>query len=386
MTKIVQIEGGSYANESVKTRPSRTLVAETDNYDLLLHDGVTPGGRRILSQANSDARYQEKIAELNGFAGFGPASVGFMVRTATASYALRKLTVNGANLQITSGDGLAGDTVIGLAPTITSEHTWSGQQLFQDIVQFDSGINADVFGNVTGNVTGNLTGNATGNHHGTFDGTSSGTHAGNLDVRGKTVQFDNAQIPNAAVAGLNALVSGLVNLPVGIICMWSGSIASIPAGWGLCNGTNGTPDLRDRFVAGAGGALAVAAVGGSATHTHTATTANAGEHDHVITVAGHALTEAQIPAHKHANGICDAGSAMFNHGSLAANPTTADSVDNNGAAGTTEGWTTTVGGGLPHSHTATSDSEAAHSHAVTVDQTDGRPPYYALAYIMRLAA
>jgi len=37
-------------------------------------------------------------------------------------------------------------------------------------------------------------------------------------------------------------------IPRGIICMWSGSIATIPAGWAFCNGANGTPDLRDRFV------------------------------------------------------------------------------------------------------------------------------------------
>ncbi len=61
----------------------------------------------------------------------------------------------------------------------------------------------------------------------------------------------------------------------GMIIMWSGSIASIPSGWALCNGSNGTPDLRDRFVVGAGSSYAVAATGGSkdaivVSHTHTA--------------------------------------------------------------------------------------------------------------------
>lgn len=62
----------------------------------------------------------------------------------------------------------------------------------------------------------------------------------------------------------------------GMIILWSGSIASIPAGFALCNGTSGTPDLRDRFIVGAGSTYAVNATGGSAdatlpTHTHTAT-------------------------------------------------------------------------------------------------------------------
>jgi len=63
-------------------------------------------------------------------------------------------------------------------------------------------------------------------------------------------------------------------IPAGGILLWSGSIGSIPAGYTLCNGSNGTPDLRDRFVVGAGSTYAVNATGGSAdaivvSHTHT---------------------------------------------------------------------------------------------------------------------
>jgi hypothetical protein len=73
-------------------------------------------------------------------------------------------------------------------------------------------------------------------------------------------------------------------IPAGGIFLWSGSIGSIPAGYVLCNGSNGTPDLRDRFVIGAGSTYAVDATGGSAdaivvSHTHTATS--------VVTDPGH---------------------------------------------------------------------------------------------------
>jgi hypothetical protein len=75
-------------------------------------------------------------------------------------------------------------------------------------------------------------------------------------------------------------------VPAGVIVMWSGSIATIPSGWALCNGSSGTPDLRDRFVVGAGSTYAVAATGGSAnatlvSHTHTATVTDPG-HAHTI--------------------------------------------------------------------------------------------------------
>jgi hypothetical protein len=66
------------------------------------------------------------------------------------------------------------------------------------------------------------------------------------------------------------------SIPSGAIILWSGSIASIPSGWLLCDGTSGTPDLRNRFIVGAGSTYAVAATGGTAdavvvSHTHTAT-------------------------------------------------------------------------------------------------------------------
>jgi len=108
----------------------------------------------------------------------------------------------------------------------------------------------------------------------------------------------------------------------GLICLWSGSIVSIPAGWALCNGSNGTPDLRDCFLVGAGSTYAVGATGGANTHTHTFT-ANA--HNHAL-VAGAFV----------------AAGLLFG------------STTNNVAV------------------TGTTDSE------------DNRPPYFALAYIMKL--
>jgi hypothetical protein len=81
-------------------------------------------------------------------------------------------------------------------------------------------------------------------------------------------------------------------LPSGIICMWSGVIATIPNGWALCNGTNGTPDLRNRFVIAAGGNYSVGATGNgsvpSHTHTFSANTSSAGNHRHEISVTQHA--------------------------------------------------------------------------------------------------
>jgi hypothetical protein len=78
-------------------------------------------------------------------------------------------------------------------------------------------------------------------------------------------------------------------VPSGLIAIWSGSSATIPSGWLLCNGTSSTPDLRNRFVVGAGSTYAVGATGGTAdavvvSHTHTATVTDPGHfHSYGIT-------------------------------------------------------------------------------------------------------
>lgn len=90
-------------------------------------------------------------------------------------------------------------------------------------------------------------------------------------------QVQSGFIGNNAVttAKLDSTVSGAL-VPIGGIIMWSGSIATIPSSWRLCNGANGTPNLQDRFIVGAGSGYAVAATGGSAdatlvSHSHTPT-------------------------------------------------------------------------------------------------------------------
>jgi hypothetical protein len=100
---------------------------------------------------------------------------------------------------------------------------------------------------------------------------------------GTTATNPIQSIASVGTAGQVLTSNGASALPTmqaafisGMIILWSGSVVSIPAGWLLCNGASSTPDLRDRFVVGAGSTYAVDATGGSAdatlpTHTHTAT-------------------------------------------------------------------------------------------------------------------
>jgi len=138
-------------------------------------------------------------------------------------------------------------------------------------------------------------------------------------------------------------------VPTGGIILWSGSTGSIPATWYLCDGTNGTPDLRNSFIVGAGSTYAVNATGGTAdavvvSHNHTATS--------VVTDPGHTHT--------------------YN----------APSLSPNNAAGS-----------IPDYIQQTSTNTGSNTTGITVATTVATagvsgtnanlPPYYALAYIMK---
>ena len=56
-------------------------------------------------------------------------------------------------------------------------------------------------------------------------------------------------------------------VPSGGVILWHGASNAVPKGWAICDGTNGTPDLRDRFVIGAGGKYGLDATGGAASAT-----------------------------------------------------------------------------------------------------------------------
>lgn len=131
-------------------------------------------------------------------------------------------------------------------------------------------------------------------------------------------------------------------VPSGVILLWSGSVASIPTGWLLCNGSNGTPDLRSRFIVGAGSTYSVADTGGSAN-------AIVVSHTHSVVDPGHTHEQ---------NGQTlgpGAGGFAFGAGSLAV-------PVNNTDSNTT---------GISISSTGSSGTNA------------NLPPYYALAYIMK---
>jgi microcystin-dependent protein len=204
-------------------------------------------------------------------------------------------------------------------------------------------------------------------------------------------------------------------LPIGSVIMWFGTVGAIPAGWQVCDGTNGTPDLRDRFVVGAGSAYALGNTGGADTvtlttaqipsHTHSisgsGTTANANI-SHTHTFSG--TTGGQSVNHTHSGSTDVQG--VHNHntiggGSLAAGggyrAATSDFTRATDAAGAHNHNFTTNSASNDHVHSLSGTTAAAdpvHAHTFSFSGTSGgtgggnahenRPPYFALLFIMRV--
>jgi hypothetical protein len=180
--------------------------------------------------------------------------------------------------------------------------------------------------------------------------TCSGTlvSSGTVDITGG-FKLDGS----AGTSGQVLVSAGSGNTPTwgasfvaGMIILWSGSSATIPSGWLLCDGSSSTPDLRNRFVVGATSTYAVGATGGTAdaivvSHTHTAT----------VTDPGH--------AHPFANGVVQ--------------------LDLGTSATQLQSSTT----GSLSTGTAVTGITVANSTTGSSGTNQNLPPYYALCYIMK---
>ena len=140
------------------------------------------------------------------------------------------------------------------------------------------------------------------------------------------------------------------SIPIGGIILWSGTIANIAnlSGWELCDGNNGTPDLRDKFVVGAhsDGASNVTFSTAGVVSGHYAPGNTGGS-------VAHQLTEEELAQHDHSYSVPPSNNQLAQGGQ-----------DPGFNSGNTAGNTGTAG--------------SNHYH-------ENRPPYYALAYIMRVS-
>jgi hypothetical protein len=170
----------------------------------------------------------------------------------------------------------------------------------------------------------------------------------------------------ATTAFVQAALSAL--LPSGVITMWSGTVATIPSGWLLCNGSSGTPDLRDRFIVGArqdDAGVAKTNITGALTQTGGSKDAIVVDHTHTMSSAGSASGTLNT-------GVFDFGSFQSGSGVFSVSGSQPSRMQGN--AGT--GSLTTATLSIPdHTHTI-NNTGSSGTNANLV-------PYFALAFIMK---
>ena len=174
-------------------------------------------------------------------------------------------------------------------------------------------------------------------------------------------------------AGSGANLTGIVGVPSGCILLWSGAEGAIPSGFVLCNGSNSTPDLRNRFIVGAGDSYSVGNSGGNNDVT---------------------LSTSQLPSHNHSF----SGSQSHDHGYAFASGSGGSIGNNYNSSGianvTNRGNIAELeqSGGNDGQRLAGFTADTG-DETVTISGTSGstgsggaienRPPYYALCYIMK---
>lgn len=192
-----------------------------------------------------------------------------------------------------------------------------------------------------------------------------------------------APTPSSASVGTQVVNAEWVRLlintiePIGTIKAYAGTVGTVPTGWNVCDGTNGTLDLRDRFITGAGTTFLQNTTGGwtagSLTTPVNGTTTSAGTHSHTGVTGGHSLVISEMPAHSHTVPIYSEANSTGG---------------NNASTGNVTPWdpstvsTSTVGEGAPHAHTIGADG--AHIHTMA-SVTATIPGHFPLLFIQKIA-
>ncbi|NTW15233.1 MAG: hypothetical protein HGA38_02560 [Candidatus Moranbacteria bacterium] len=178
------------------------------------------------------------------------------------------------------------------------------------------------------------------------DGEARMTSCSDADWRTRVTTVRSEVGSGGSLGMAEVAVAAPNDVSAGMIIMWSGSASDIPDGWALCDGSNGTPDLRNRFVVGSGGSYGQGSTGGSADSS--ISTANMPSHQHYV-----ANSDSHVGGLSSSNYVC----ANSDHG--------------NGGSYYLGGTGTVANVGL--------SSPVGNGQAFS-----NMPPYLALAYIMKL--
>tara|TARA_Y100000287_G_scaffold49460_1_gene38522 strand:- start:666 stop:2072 length:1407 start_codon:yes stop_codon:yes gene_type:complete len=394
LTGLTGAAAATYGGASVSPQITVDAGGRITNISNVSISGGGGGGGATIILKDS-----QSLVGAAGTIDFGTGLSVSAISAGVGTVGINTTNINAETLNVT-GISTLGNVLVGGATTdvvITGDLRVTGVATFgSSSTTIDGGANTIRVG------TALTLGHTQGLQFHTQNIHSEGFEVNNINATGIVTAISYSGITTSMISDYGGgLGGGGDSFPTGGIILWSGAANAIPTGWVLCDGQNSTPDLRNRFVVGAGDAYAVDATGGSAdatlvSHTHGSGnlgTGNAGSHSH----SGNTNNTGD---HSHSGNTNNTGSHAHRWGT----------DDNDGASGagnpdanggqTWKAWTDDQGA---HSHNINTNNSGSHSHNINTNNTGDHshnvsgdtassgssatganlPPYYALCYIMK---
>ena len=160
--------------------------------------------------------------------------------------------------------------------------------------------------------------------------------------------------------------------PIGTIKIWYKSLAELPTGWQICNGTNGTPDLRDRYVMGCDTDGSLNYASGASTISLAFTTAAEGTHSHSLNMSGSGIHGHYIYGGE-ADGYLGDNLRYGGYGYCAANAHKHSSSSSY------------ISYNYNHTHATFYSGDDMHSHTITISNINNLPASVAIYYVMKIS-
>ena len=376
----------SFFGTSSGNNPNRVDAAFTYNPSTNTMSGINYSGTSTFTNSKVTGIATAAILEVEGQLRDGDGNFGSAGQVLTSDGTDTKWDASsnlpaGSSAQIAITDVSSGTPRLLLATgSGTQKDVLSNSNLTYNI---STQVIAGKISNISNHDTDDLSEGSTNQYFTTARARASVSATGDLSYNSSNGQF-SVSVPSAFVSGM--------------IILWSGNTGNIPTGFVLCDGNNGTPNLTDRFVVGAGAAYSPGATGGSSSVTlstsqlpsHNHSFSGSSSHSHTINNHTHTFSASTNNQGSHVHNL------LYNHGAFggssgAVTPRSGNTPVVPGISGRVSSE-----GGHSHSMSGTTgnpSNRGTNTQTVTISGNTGstgsgssvenRPPYYALCYIMK---
>lgn len=337
MAKLLKLRRGTTSQHSSFTGAEGELTVDTTKDTAVVHDGSTTGGRPLLREDLDNMPASGVSAGTYGSSSAIPALTvdvkGRVTGATTTAIDSTAITNGSASVAVASNGPITATGNLVVTGTVDGrdvaadgtkldgiESGATGDQTAAEIRSLvDLASDSNVFTDADHSKLNGIESGATGDQTAaeiltaikTVDGAGSGLDADLLD--GQTGSFyRNASNINSGT--INAARLPVINsVPSGAIFIWSGSVAAIPSGYVLCNGSNNTPDLRNRFVVGAGTGSNYTLEDTGGANTITLATGNLPSHSHSTGNHSHGVVDHTHTTPNHSHGVNSHTHSTPNH-------------------------------------------------------------------------